>query len=106
MDAAEVRRIALGLPEVEEYEHGGLPAFRVRGKRFATMLDDDGVNVMLGEEGILAAVASWPEACEARHFAGRLAAVRISYRALAPDVLADLLEEAWARRAPRSLLDR
>jgi hypothetical protein len=31
LDLAEVRRIALALPEVEEYEHGDLPAFRVRG---------------------------------------------------------------------------
>ena len=99
-----MRRIALALPEVEEYEHGGLPAFRVRGKRFATMLDDEGVNLMLGEEGIVAAVASWPEACEARHFAGRLAAVRVRYGALPTGVPAQLLEEAWARRAPKRLL--
>ena len=104
MDAPEVRRIALALPEVEEYEHGGLPAFRVHGKRFATMLDDEGVNLMLSEDGIVAAAASWPDACEARHFAGRLAAVRVTYGALAADVLADLLEEAWARKAPKRLL--
>lgn len=42
MDAAAVRSVALGLPEAEEYEHGGLPAFRVRGNRFATMLDAEG----------------------------------------------------------------
>ncbi|WP_313541119.1 hypothetical protein [Leifsonia aquatica] len=37
MDAAAVRALALGLPEAEEYQHGGLPAFRVRGTRFATI---------------------------------------------------------------------
>jgi hypothetical protein len=98
-----VRRLALALPGVEEYEHGGLPAFRVHGKRFATMLDDDGVNLMLGELGILAAAAAWPEACEARHFAGRIAAVRVAYRALPAGVLPELLEEAWGRKAPRRL---
>jgi hypothetical protein len=99
-----VRRLALALPEVEEYEHGDLPAFRVHGKRFATMLDEDGVNLMLDEEGILAAVGRWPEACEARHFAGRIAALRVSYRALPAGLLPELLEEAWARKAPRRFL--
>jgi hypothetical protein len=104
VDAADLRRIALALPEVEEYEHGDLPAFRVRGKRFATMLDDEGVNVMLGEEGILAAAASWPATCEVRHFGGRIAALRVGYPAMPEDVVADLLREAWARRAPKGLL--
>ena len=58
MDAEGVRRVILALPEVEEYEHGGLPAFRVRGKRFATMLDDEGVNLMPGEAAIRMAVAT------------------------------------------------
>ena len=106
MDVAEVRRIALALPEVEEYEHGDLPAFRVRGKRFATMLDEDGVNLMLDHDGIHAAIACWPEACRPIEFAGRVASVRATYRALPEGTLAALLEEAWARKAPRRLLRR
>ena len=104
MDAADLRRIALALPEVEEYEHGDLPAFRVRGKRFATMLDDEGVNLMLGEDGILAAAASWPATCQVRHFGGRVAALRMAYPAMSEDVVRDLLQEAWARKAPKRLL--
>jgi hypothetical protein len=106
MDVAEVRRIALALPEVEEYEHGDLPAFRVRGKRFASMLDEDGVNLMLDEDGIRAAIACWPDACRPNEFAGRLASVRAAYRALPAGTLAELMEEAWARKAPRRLLPR
>jgi hypothetical protein len=106
MDAADVRRIALALPEVEEYAHGDLPAFRVRGKRFATMLDEDGVNLMLDQEGINAAIACWPAACRANHFAGRLASVRVAFAALPEEAVADLVAEAWARKAPRSLLGR
>jgi hypothetical protein len=104
MDAADVRRSALALPEVEEYEHGDLPAFRVRGRRFATMLDDDGINLMLGEEGILAAAAAWPDACRPRHFAGRLAALRVDYPALPEHVVRDLIAESWARKAPKRLI--
>ncbi len=106
MDVAEVRRIALALPEVEEYEHGALPAFRVRGKRFASMLDGDGINLMLAEHGIDAANACWPDACRPNFFAGRVASVRAVYRALPEGTLAGLLEEAWARKAPMSLLRR
>jgi hypothetical protein len=104
MEAADVRRAALALAEVEEYEHGGLPAFRVRGTRFASMLDADGVNLMLGADGITAALAAWPDACEPRHFAGRLASVRVAYRALPADVVSDLVAEAWAAHAPKRLL--
>jgi hypothetical protein len=49
VDAAGVRRAAVALPELEQYEHGGLPAFR----------------------------------------------------SLPDDAVADPLEDAWARRAPR-----
>ena len=105
MDVADVRRIALALPEAEEYEHGDLPAFRVRGKRFASMLDADGINLKLGEEGITAAAASWPDACTPRVFAGRLSSVRVAYAALPEDVVRDLILEAWSRRAPKRLHD-
>jgi hypothetical protein len=103
LDVAEVRRLALALPEVEEYEHGDRAAFRIRRAGFATMLDADGVNLMPGEDGIRAAVAGWPDACEELHVAGRLAAVRVSSPRLPEDVFAPLLEEAWGRRAPTRL---
>jgi hypothetical protein len=37
MTAAGFRRIALGLEGVEEYPHAGLPAFRVGGRKFASL---------------------------------------------------------------------
>jgi hypothetical protein len=106
MDAADLRRLALALPEVEEYEHGDLPAFRVHGKRFASMLDDDGVNLMLDEEGVHAAVACWPDACRPQLSGARIAALRLRYRCIPDEAVHDLVEEAWARKAPRRLLDR
>ena len=103
MDADGVRRVILALPEVEEYEHGGLPAFRVRGKRFATMLDETGVNLMPGEAAIRMAVATWPDVCTERWFAKRLAAVRVALPAVDPGVLEELVGEAWASKAPKRL---
>ncbi len=37
MTAAQFRKLALSLPEVEERSHMGHPDFRVRGKVFATL---------------------------------------------------------------------
>ncbi len=37
MKAADFRRIALNLEGVEEYSHAGFPAFRVGGRKFASL---------------------------------------------------------------------
>jgi hypothetical protein len=37
MTPADFRRIALSLEGVEEYLHAGLPAFRVGGRKFASL---------------------------------------------------------------------
>jgi hypothetical protein len=37
MTAADFRRIALSLEGVEEYSHAGFPAFRVGGRKFASL---------------------------------------------------------------------
>jgi len=38
MTAGDFRRIALTLEGVEEYSHAGLPAFRVGGRKFASLV--------------------------------------------------------------------
>jgi hypothetical protein len=103
VEAAWVRDYILSLPEVTEYDHGGLPAFRVRGKRFGSMLDDEGMNLMVGEEAIRAAVALWPDACRENHFAGRLASVRVTFGKLDRETTRELVFDAWAHRAPKRL---
>jgi hypothetical protein len=42
MTAADFRRIALSLAGVEEISHAGLPAFRVGGRRFASLASQAG----------------------------------------------------------------
>lgn len=37
MTAADFRRIALSMEGVEEYSHAGFPAFRVGGRKFASL---------------------------------------------------------------------
>jgi hypothetical protein len=104
MEAARVHRLILDLPEVEEYEHGGLPSFRVRGRRFASMLDRDGVNLSPGEHVIRAAVAQWPECCREEWFGRRLVAVRLQFASAPVAVVEELVFEAWAFKAPKTLV--
>jgi hypothetical protein len=42
MTAADFRRIALSLEGVEQYSHAGLPAFRVGGRKFASLASQAG----------------------------------------------------------------
>jgi hypothetical protein len=104
MDVEQVHRFIRGLPKVEEYEHGGLPAFRVHGRRFASMLDDDGVNLMPGDEAIHAAVAEWPDSCREERFGQRLTAVRVNFASLSRAIVEELITEAWRSKAPRTLV--
>jgi hypothetical protein len=100
----DVRELIMALPEVEEYEHGGHPAFRVRGKRFATMLDSEGINLMPGEPAILAVTQQHPDVCTERWWGKRLAAVRVAFGAIAPELMEELVVEAWSSKAPASVL--
>ena len=61
--ADDARRLALVLPEASEQDHHGRPSFRVGGKIFATLWDEDHMNVMLDEAGILTTVQAHPEIC-------------------------------------------
>lgn len=96
MDARQLREFALSLPGAEEYDHGGRPSFRVRGRpRFAAGLDEDGISVMPGDAAIREAVAEWPHACEEDYHGQRLVSVRVAYPALPDAVVKELVTDAW-----------
>jgi hypothetical protein len=94
------RRIALALPEAVELDHHGRPSFRVAGRIFATLWDEQHMNVMLDEPGIHTAVQAAPEICEEVWWGKRLAAVRVDLRSVPEELLAELLADAWERKAP------
>jgi hypothetical protein len=101
--ADDARKLALALPEATEHDHHGRPSFRVAGKIFATLWDDDHMNVMVDEPGVLTAVQAHPDICGEVSWGKRRAAVRVDLRAGATDLLADLLQDAWERKAPARL---
>ncbi len=96
----EARRLALALPRATEQDHHGRPSFRVRGRIFATLWDEQHMNVMLEPDGILTHAEAMPGTCEPVWWGKRLAALRVDLdRADAP-LLTELLIDAWERRQP------
>jgi hypothetical protein len=100
----QARQLAFALPEAVEQDHHGRPSFRVANKIFATLWDEQQMNVMLDEGGILTAIHADPKVCAEVWWGKRLAAVRVDLDGAEPDLLASLLAEAWERRAPKRLL--
>jgi hypothetical protein len=100
----EARSLALSLPEAVEQDHHGRPSFRVGGKIFATLWNEQRMNVMLDEGGILTAVESAPAACEEVWWGKRLAAVGVTLARADRDLLRELLTDAWEHKAPRRLV--
>jgi hypothetical protein len=96
----DVRRLALALEGTTEAPHHERTSFRVGGKIFATLPPDGGsVNVLLGEEDARAAAEESPGVVELLWWGKKLYGVRIDLAAADADMLRELLEEAWRRRA-------
>ena len=89
------------MPEVIEQDHHGRPSFRVGGKIFATLWDEDRMNIMLDEGGILTAVERAPDCCEPVWWGKRLAAVGVTLSRVDHEFLRELLSDAWEEKAPR-----
>jgi len=106
LSSDEARVLALAFPEAVEQDHHGRPSFRVGGKIFATLWDDEHMNVMLDEGGILTAVQAEPGTCSEVWWGKRRAAVRVTLPRAAPALLADLLADAWEQKAPPRLRAR
>jgi len=100
----EARSLALDLPEAVEQDHHGRPSFRVGGKIFATLWSEERMNVMLDEGGILTAVETTPGTCEQVWWGKRLAAVGVHLQRADPDLLRELLTDAWEQKAPQRLV--
>jgi hypothetical protein len=96
----DVRALALALSEVTEADHHGRPSFRLGTAVLATLWAPGILNVMLGEsearaaEGGAVSLLWWGE---------RLSGVQVDLAAADEATVADLLDEAWTRRAPARL---
>jgi hypothetical protein len=101
MTEDDVRSLALALPDTTEAPHHERTSFRVGGKIFATMPPQGGsVNVLLDEEEARAAAEESPDWVELLWWGKRLSGVRVDLANADADILTELLEDAYRRRAP------
>jgi len=101
MKAADFRRIAMSLGGVEEYSHAGLPAFRVGGRKFASLASQaEGYgNLMLTLEQQAAFVQDAPAIfLPIPGGWGRMGHTHIRLAAASEDVLTGALRTAWKLR--------
>jgi hypothetical protein len=101
MKPADFRKIALSLEGVEEYSHAGLPAFRVGGRKFASLASQaKGFgNLMLTLEQQAAFVEESPEIfLPIPGGWGRMGHTHIRLAAASEDALTGALRTAWKLR--------
>jgi len=104
MTAADFRRIVLSLEGVEEYSHAGLPAFRVGGRKFASLASQAGGygNLMLTLEQQAAFVEEAPEIfLPIPGGWGKMGHTHIRLAA-SEDVLTGALRTAWKLRIDKN----
>jgi hypothetical protein len=109
MTPSDFRRIALSLPGVEEYSHASLPAFRVGGRKFASLASQaEGYgNLMLTPEQQACFVEEAPEVfLPIPSGWGRLGHTHIRLAAANEDVLTGALQTAWKLRSDQNAKTR
>jgi hypothetical protein len=109
MNPTDFRKIALGMEGVEEYSHAGLPAFRVGGRKFASLASQaDGYgNLMLTLEQQAAFVEEAPEIfLPIPGGWGRMGHTHIRLAAANKDVLTGALRAAWKLRVEKNAKTR
>lgn len=105
MKLAEVRRIALSLPETTEAPHFNYSSFRVAGKIFVTVPPEEThIHVFVGEEQRERALALEPGWLEKLHWGKKVVGLRITLDRAKPTMVEALLAEAWRVKAPKRVL--
>lgn len=98
------RKLALALPGAVEVEHWGNPSFRVDGRIFATVPDPGHLNVMIDPFDVEGVVTLNPGACSELRWGREVGGVKVDLKRAPRELVGDLLEASWRRRAPRRLL--
>ncbi|MFC4495781.1 MmcQ/YjbR family DNA-binding protein [Streptomyces ovatisporus] len=107
LDSEDVRRIALSLPETVEKEAWSMPTFRVAGKMFVTVPDDEtSFAVRCPRHERTELIAAEPEKFWVPPHEAGTPWVRVRIAALDDrDELRDILVDSWKQAAPARLLD-
>ncbi|MFJ4620929.1 MmcQ/YjbR family DNA-binding protein [Streptomyces sp. NPDC088812] len=106
-DADDARRIALRLPDATEKTAWSMPTFRVAGKMFATLPEDEtSLAVRCPKEERDELVLAEPGKFWIASHEAQFAWVRVRLAALEDeDELRDILADSWRQAAPPRLLE-
>jgi hypothetical protein len=100
----DFRRLCLELPEAEERETWGEATFRVKGRIFAMgSPDGNAVSLKASLDDQAGLVAMDSKTFSVSAYTGRFGWVTVRLARLHPDLAARLLQNAWARTAPKRL---
>lgn len=104
MTADDVRRHALSLPGAVEQPHFDVASFRVGGRIFATMPPGgEVVHLFLTEGDREIALDLHRGFVEVLTWGQRIAGVRVHLARAVPAIVRDLVDRAWAAKAPKTL---
>ena len=104
MKLAEVRRFALGLPEVTEEPHHEYSSFRVRGKIFVTAPPtEDRIHIFVAEATREQVTGMYPAWSEKLLWGGKVVGLKVSLAAAPPGIVRELVSAAWQFKAPATL---
>jgi hypothetical protein len=106
-EAEDVRRVALSLPDTTEKIAWSMPTFRVAGKMFATLPEDEtSMAVRCPKEERDELVLAEPDKFWIAEHEAQFAWVRVRLAALEDEgELRDILADSWRQAAPSALLD-
>jgi hypothetical protein len=106
MSGTQLREFALSLPDVQERETWGHPTFRVQGRIFVGLAEDETTaNVKASTKEQAALLAADPATFSAAARVGRYGWVAVRLDGVDPAEMRELVVEAWRRTAPRRVVD-
>ncbi|MEF3302975.1 MmcQ/YjbR family DNA-binding protein [Paenibacillus sp. GYB003] len=105
IDVEQVRRMALSLPEATEREAWGTPAFRVKDKIFARMLEDGrSLAIKAPEDERWLLSESEPDTYSVPPHYRNYSMMVVRLSRIDPDSLKAHLIQAWRLTAPKRLV--
>ena len=100
----QIRRYALSLAEVTEQPHFDYVSFRIRGKIFLTVPPDGKhLHVFVAEEQRELALAVHAACVEKLWWGGKVVGLRVDLAKAEGKAVKELIDQAWARKAPKTL---
>ena len=103
IDCTDARQMALSLPEAEEYDHRGHPAFRVRKKIFATLWPSEQRAVLKLALPDQAALVSMDPVIFSLNSWSYQGWTNVDLNHINPELFQQLIKTAWREVAPKGL---